>query len=95
MGANGNNGDFRTALDKLIANLHMQFDDIKGQFHSINERLMTIEQRGGPKEAAATAARAEREHKAIATKLEVDTKKAWRTQAAPSSSNKRRHHRHP
>jgi hypothetical protein len=37
---------------------------------------MTIEQRGGPQEATAAAARAKRERKAITTKLEVDTKKA-------------------
>ena len=35
-----------------------------------------IEQRDGPAEAAVAAARAKRERKAIATKLEVDTKKA-------------------
>ena len=35
-----------------------------------------IEQCDGPTEVAAAAARAERKRKAIATKLEVDTKKA-------------------
>ena len=58
MGANGNNGDFKATFDKLTADLHMQFDDIKGQFTSINDRFMTIEQRGGPEEAAAAAAHA-------------------------------------
>jgi hypothetical protein len=76
MGANGNNGDFKAAFDKLVADFHMQFDDIKGQFHSINDRLTSIEQRGGTEEDAAAAARAERERKAIATKLEVDARKA-------------------
>ena len=74
MGAN--NGDFKASFDKLVADLHQQFDDIKGEFTSINNRLTTIEQRDGPAEAATAAARAERERKAIATKLEVDTKKA-------------------
>ena len=76
MGANGNNGDIKSTFDKLVADLHTQFDDIKGQFHSINDRLTTIEQRGGAEEAAAAAARAERKRKAIATKLEVDARKA-------------------
>jgi hypothetical protein len=76
MGVNGNNGDIKPAFNKLIADLHTHFDDIKGQFHSINDRLTTIEQCGSPEEAATAAARTERERKAIATKLEVDTKKA-------------------
>ena len=74
MGAN--NGDFKASFDKLVADLHQQFDDIKSEFTSINNRLTTIEQCHGPSEAATAAARAERERKAIATKLEVDTKKA-------------------
>jgi hypothetical protein len=94
MGANDNNGDIKATFDKLIANLHTQFNDFKGQFNSINNCSTMIEQHGGPEEATATTDRAERERKAIATKLEVDTKKPWRMQAAPSSSNKRRHRRH-
>ena len=76
MGVDDNNGDIKATFDKLVTDLHTQFDDIKGQFHSINNRLMTIEQCGGLEEATVAAARAERERKAIATKLEVDTKKA-------------------
>jgi hypothetical protein len=75
MGANSNNSEFKVAFDKLVADLHTQFDDIKGQFTSTNDRLTSIEQRGGSEEVAADA-RAERECKAIATKLEVDAKKA-------------------
>jgi hypothetical protein len=67
MGANDNNSEFKVAFDKLVVDLHTQFDDIKGQFTSTNDRLTSIEQRGGPKEAAADA-RTERERKAIATK---------------------------
>ena len=74
MGAN--NDDFKASFDKLVADLHQQFDDIKGEFTSINNRLTTIEQREGPVETAVVAARAKHERKAIATKLEVDTKKA-------------------
>jgi len=74
MGAN--NGDFKTSFDKLVADLLQQFDDIKKEFTTINNRLTTIEQRDGPAEAATAAARAECECKALATKLEVDTKKA-------------------
>ena len=74
MGAN--NGDFKTSFDKLVADLHQQFDDIKSEFTSINNRMATIEQRDGLAEAAVAAARAKCERKAIATKLEVDTKKA-------------------
>jgi hypothetical protein len=76
MGANDNNGDIMATFDKLIANLHTQFNDFKGQFNSINNCSTMIEQHGGPEEATATTDRAERERKAIATKLEVDTKKA-------------------
>ena len=75
MGADDNNGDIKASFKKLVANLHTQFNDIKGQFHSINDHLMTIEQRGGPEEATATTARAEHERKAIANKLVVNTKK--------------------
>ena len=58
MGADDNNGDIKASFKKLVADLHTQFDDIKGQFHSINDHLTTIEQRGGPEEAAAAAAHA-------------------------------------
>ena len=74
MGAN--NANFKANFDKLAADLHQQFDDIKSKFTSINNRLTTIEQREGPVETVVVAAHAEHERKAIATKLEVDTKKA-------------------
>jgi hypothetical protein len=66
----------RLPSTKLVVDLHQQFNDIKGEFTSINNGLTTIEQRDGLAEAAAATARAERECKAITTKLEVDTKKA-------------------
>ena len=76
MGANGNNGNFKVTFDSHVADLHKQFGDIKDQFNTINDHLVNIEQHGGPEEAAVAAARAEHERKAIATKLEVDAKKA-------------------
>ena len=76
MRANGNNGDFKVTFDSHVADLHQQFGDIRDQFNTINDHLVNIEQHGGPEEAAVAAARAEHERKAIATKLEVDTKKA-------------------
>lgn len=44
MGANGNDGDFKAAFEKLINDLHLKFDKITDRFTTINDRLMNIEQ---------------------------------------------------
>ncbi|CAD6254770.1 unnamed protein product [Miscanthus lutarioriparius] len=75
MAANTNTAEMKALFDTFVADLHKQFDGVKDQFDTINNRLTTIEQGGHIDQAAATA-RAQREHEATTTKLEAEAKKA-------------------
>jgi hypothetical protein len=93
MGANDNNSEFKVAFDKLVADLHTQFDDIKGQFTSTNDRLTSIKQRGALRRPPLMPA-PNVSVRPLPPSWRSTPRKPWRTSVEPSSSSKRNQHRH-